>query len=148
MSDRDYSSHSHEASKSPAPDGAIPAAVESPRNEHAIQDVSAWVLRIGVVTSVLVMALGLTLAFVHHPPSVQHMKTAVLKYNLGAIYHGVLRGDGESIIDMGLFILVLTPIARVLASVILFATVDRDWFYTCVTLVVLILTTMSLLFIH
>lgn len=57
-------------------------------------------------------------------------------------------GDGESIIDVGLFILVLTPVARVLASVILFALVDRDWFYTAVTLIVLILTLVSLLFIH
>ncbi len=148
MPDVQYSSNSNEASRKPLSSGDDRAAVDAPHNEYAIQDVSAWVLRIGVVTSVLVMALGLTLTFLHHPPSVHHMKTAVLKYNLGAIYHGVLRGDGESIIDMGLFILVLTPIARVLASVILFATVDRDWFYTFVTLVVLILTTLSLLFIH
>ena len=118
------------------------------RNENTIQDVSAWVLRIGVVTSVLVMALGLTLAFIHHPPSVHHMQTAVLNDHLSVIYHGVMRGDGESIIDVGLFILVLTPVARVLASVILFALVDRDWFYTAVTLIVLILTLVSLLFIH
>ncbi len=118
------------------------------RNENTIQDVSAWVLRIGVVTSVLVMALGLTLAFIHHPPSVHHMQTAVLKDHLSVIFHGVMRGDGESIIDVGLFILVLTPVARVFASVILFALVDRDWFYTAVTLIVLILTLVSLLFIH
>lgn len=131
----------------------ISAAVPAPgaggiRNENTIQDVSAWVLRIGVVTSVLVMALGLTLAFIHHPPSVHHMQTAVLNDHLSVIYHGVMRGDGESIIDVGLFILVLTPVARVLASVILFALVDRDWFYTAVTLIVLILTLVSLLFIH
>ena len=118
------------------------------RNENIIQDVSAWVLRIGVVSSVLVMALGLTLAFIHHPPSVHHMQTAVLNDHLTVILHGVMSGDGESIIDVGLFILVLTPVARVLASVILFALVDRDWLYTAVTLIVLILTLVSLLFIH
>ncbi len=121
---------------------------EGVRNETTIQDVSAWVLRIGVVSSVLVMALGLTLAFIHHPPSVHHMQTAVLNDHFSVIYHGVMRGDGESVIDVGLFILVLTPVARVLASVILFALVDRDWFYTTVTLIVLILTLVSLLFIH
>lgn len=137
-----------QSDQSGIPDAQPAQGVDGIRNENTIQDVSAWVLRIGVVSSVLVMALGLTLTFIHHPPSVHHMQTAVLNDHLSVIFHGVMRADGESIIDVGLFILVLTPVARVLASVILFALVDRDWFYTAVTLIVLILTLVSLLFIH
>lgn len=118
------------------------------KEEFVIQDVSAWVLRIGVVSSVATMALGLTLSFLHHPPSVHHMQTAKLQDHFNIIFRGVMHGSGEAIIDVGLFMLVLTPIARVAASVILFAIVDHDWFYTVVTFAVLLLTVISLLFIH
>ncbi len=125
------------------------AAVHPPvKNEFLIQDASSWVLRIGVVLAVVVMVLGLAISFLHQPPTVAHMQTSAFNYHFAAVWRGVLHGRGEYVIDVGVFILVLTPIMRVATSVVLFAFVDRDWFYALVTLAVLFLTLVSLLFLH
>jgi uncharacterized membrane protein len=52
--------------------------------------------------------------------------------------------SGEGLIELGLLLLIATPIARVALSVILFAR-QRDWLYVGVTLLVLALLTYSLL---
>ena len=118
------------------------------KDEFIIQDAAAWVLRVGVILSVAVMILGLTLSFIHAPPTVKEMQHVTFNTNPAAMYHGVMAGNAKSIIDLGLLLLVLTPITRVAVSVVLFAVVDHDWFYTWVTLAVLLLTLISLLFLH
>ena len=52
-------------------------------------------------------------------------------------------GSGRGIVQLGLLLLIATPIARVLFSVIGFAR-SRDWLYVALTLVVLALLTYSL----
>jgi uncharacterized membrane protein len=118
------------------------------KDEFIIQDAAAWVLRVGVILSVAVMILGLTLSFIHAPPTIKEMRHVTFNTNPAAMYHGVMAGNAKSIIDLGLLLLVLTPITRVAVSVVLFAVVDHDWFYTWVTLAVLLLTLVSLLFLH
>ncbi len=129
----------------PPPGTPPPARV---KDEFIIQDAAAWVLRVGVILSVSVMILGLTLSFIHAPPTIKEMQHVTFNPNPAAMYHGVLAGNAKSIIDLGLLLLVLTPITRVAVSVVLFAVVDHDWFYTWVTLAVLLLTLISLLFLH
>lgn len=131
----------------PQPNGANPPHAPV-KDEFIIQDAAAWVLRVGVIVSVAVMILGLTISFIHTPPTVKEMRHAVFTTNPVALYQGVIHGRGKSIIDLGLLLLVLTPITRVAVSVVLFAVVDHDWFYTWVTLAVLLLTLVSLLFLH
>jgi uncharacterized membrane protein len=118
------------------------------KDEFVIQDAAAWVLRVGVMLSVAVMILGLTISFIHAPPTVKEMRHVVFTTNPKLLMQGVIHGQGKSIIDLGLLLLVLTPITRVAVSVVLFAIVDHDWFYTWVTLAVLLLTLISLLFLH
>ncbi len=117
-------------------------------NEFMIQDVSGWVLRIGVAVSVAVMILGLTLSFVRHPPTVKAMESTHFKASPAVIWHGVMHGHGMEIIELGIVLLVLTPIMRVAMSVVLFAFYDHDWIYTLVTLGVLLLTLAALLFLR
>ena len=137
---------------SPSPVDPLPPADNPPhapvKDEFIIQDAAAWVLRVGVILSVAVMILGLTLSFIHAPPTVEQMRRVTFTSNPVVMYHGVMDGSGKSIIDLGLLLLVLTPITRVAVSVVLFAVVDHDWFYTWVTLAVLLLTLTSLLFLH
>jgi uncharacterized membrane protein len=54
----------------------------------------------------------------------------------GAIVSGALRLDPASLMQLGVFILVLTPVARVAFSLVLFA-LRRDRMYTVITLAVL-----------
>jgi len=51
---------------------------------------------------------------------------------------------GEGLIEVGLLLLIATPIARVALSAVLFAR-QRDWLYVGITLLVLALLTYSLL---
>ncbi|MHB1768680.1 MAG: DUF1634 domain-containing protein [Phycisphaerae bacterium] len=137
---------------SPSPVDPLPPGGNPPhapaKDEFIIQDAAAWVLRVGVILSVAVMILGLTISFIHAPPTVKQMRHVVFTTNPMLMYQGVIHGQGKSIIDLGLLLLVLTPITRVAVSVVLFAVVDHDWFYTWVTLAVLLLTLISLLFLH
>jgi len=62
--------------------------------------------------------------------------------------HGILAdaaaGNGRGLIQLGLLVLIATPIARVLASVVGFA-LERDGVYVLITLVVLALLGYSFL---
>ncbi len=80
--------------------------------DSSVESASAWVLRIGVCTSVLVMLIGLAFSFVHGPPSLERMTHDPFEYRPLAIYHGILRGRGKAIIELGIYLLVLTPIAQ------------------------------------
>ena len=58
---------------------------------------------------------------------------------VGGVIGGVARGDSISIIQLGVLLLIATPIARVLFSVLGFAR-ERDWMYVaCSTLVLALL---------
>lgn len=136
----------------PSPVDPIPPAgktLQAPgKDDSIIQDAAGWVLRLGVILSVAVMILGLTISFIHAPPSVKEMRHVTFTTNAVVLLRGVRHGNGKNIIDLGLLLLVLTPITRVAVSMVLFALVENDWFYTWVTLAVLVLTLVSLLFIH
>lgn len=126
-----------------------PFASPSPRDPRAsaINDVSAWVLRAGVVSSVLVMLTGIIFSFVHGTVSLERMQTARFKYDPAAVLRGVIHGRGQSIIEAGIYLLVLTPVVRVLMSMILFILAERDWVYGAITLVVLALTLAGLIWL-
>ena len=62
---------------------------------------------------------------------------------MSGVIGGVARGDSTSIIQLGVLLLIATPIARVLISVIGFAR-ERDWMYVACSLLVLALLTYSL----
>lgn len=124
-------------------EGAVPE-----KNESVIQDMAAWVLRVGVIASVAVMLLGLAVSCLHGIPTVSEMNRLSFSGNIGNLLKGLLHAEGASIIEAGILILVSTPIIRVAVSMSLFLIVDRDWFYGWVTFVVLVLTVSSLLFLR
>jgi uncharacterized membrane protein len=93
------------------------------------------------------MLFGIVVSFFHRPPTIDEFETFRFDYHPTHIWHGVLAFQGRYIIEVGIYLLVLTPVMRVAMSMILFATAERDWLYTVVTLVVLILTLTGLLFL-
>jgi uncharacterized membrane protein len=122
---------------------AAPVAAHDP----VISEVSAWVLRIGVILSSVVMLGGLIVSFIHGAVSIQRMTTDGFDYQPAKIIAGILNCRGKSIIEAGIYILLFTPILRVAASTILFAFQEKDRVYTLITFVVLILTLAGLLWI-
>lgn len=113
-----------------------------------VYDASAWILRVGVVASVSVMLLGLALSFARGVPSVAQMLAQPFQMDFGRILRRAAAGDGLGLIELGILVLVATPILRVASSVVLFAAEERDWFYAAVTFLVLALTLTSLLILR
>ena len=61
------------------------------------------------------------------------------------IWNGTLGGHGRALIQLGLLLLIATPVARVVFSVYAFGR-QRDWTYVVVTLIVLAVLLFSLFF--
>ena len=67
--------------------------------------------------------------------------------SLGGIFRDALNLDGAGLIQLGLLLLVATPVARVAFSVIAFA-LQRDRLYVVITLIVLAILLESLVGLH
>jgi len=63
---------------------------------------------------------------------------------LAGVWRGVLAGHGESIIALGVLLLIGTPVARVAFSLVTFA-IEKDRVYVVITAIVLVLLGYGLL---
>jgi uncharacterized membrane protein len=101
-------------------------------------------LKYGVIASTTLVVIGTILTFAHPPQSFPSSIQQVVStnfgkptLNLGVLLSGVAAANPSSILQLGLLILLATPVARVAASVILFAA-EHDKIYVAITLFVLI----------
>src|SRR5512133_3981531 len=99
-------------------------------------------LRSGVLLAAFVVAIGAALFLLHHGTqqphySLFHGQPPELR-SVSAIIAGAFRLDALAVIQLGLLLLIATPIARVVFSLVGFV-VQRDWMYIGVTAVVLTL---------
>lgn len=105
------------------------------------------VLRIGVVLSVVVIAVGLGLMFDHHStwlPITGHFsyhqltsRSTPFPHSFGTLGHSIAQGEGRGIVVLGVLILILTPVLRVAVGVLSFI-YEKDPPMTLVTLYVLL----------
>ncbi len=107
----------------------------------------AAVLRAGVVVSALVVIVGGAVFLARHGterPSyhVFRGEPGDLR-SVAGIGVSAVRGGGRGLVQLGLLLLIATPIARVVFSVAGFIR-ERDWLYVVVTLIVLALLAYSL----
>ena len=86
------------------------------------------------------MLIGIGFSFAHGTISVQRMQSDGFEYRLNKICQGIGSGSGKSIVEVGIYLLVVYPIMRVFTSMAFFAIVQRDWVYFFITFVVLLLT--------
>ena len=96
------------------------------------------VLLTGVVVSTSLIAVGLLLLLLIPAPH----RSAVIP--LREAVRQALQLRPTPWLDLGIFVLMLTPIARVVAALILYARL-RDWRYVVVSLTVLGILTLSIL---
>jgi uncharacterized membrane protein len=110
--------------------------------------VLAYVLRVGVVVSALVVACGGVVFLTRH--GFERPSYHVFRGEPGdltsirGILNDAMHVSGRGLVQLGLLLLVATPIARVVFSVIGF-TRQRDWLYVTITVAVLTLLSYSLL---
>jgi uncharacterized membrane protein len=121
---------------------------KSPRTDERMDELMGLVLRSGVILAGAIVALGGVVYFARHPfPANNYRVFHGAPQNLRTI-SGILSEakafKGRALIQLGLLVLIATPIARVTFSVLAFC-YERDWKYVVFTLVVLTLLLYSLL---
>jgi uncharacterized membrane protein len=113
-----------------------------------IYEASALILRAGVSLSALTMAAGVALTIAQGRLTFERMRAAPFSADILGILRRSATLDGQSVTELGILFLVLTPILRVASSMVLFAVEEGDVFYTAATAVVLVLTLLSLLVLN
>jgi uncharacterized membrane protein len=108
-------------------------------NDERVEKSLGRLLQSGVIVSGMVVLAGgiLYLLRYGHLP-VQYENFAAERERLGSLTgvgRDALHGDGRAIIQCGLLLLIATPVARVLFSIIGFA-LEKDRLYVMLTLIV------------
>jgi uncharacterized membrane protein len=107
----------------------------------------AMILRGGVLTSAMVVLVGGIVYLARHGAEATHYRVfpneSESLRSLNAVLSLTTILSGRGLIQLGLLLLIATPVARVVFSIIGFVR-GRDWLYVAVTLTVLILLTYSL----
>jgi uncharacterized membrane protein len=119
----------------------------APAEAHVEQMVGN-LLRIGVLIAAAVTIAGGIAFMIHHGSlvpdhSVFRGQPAMLSSVAGVIA-GVMALEPAAIVQLGIVLLIATPVARVLLTLIAFA-VQRDWMYVLISAIVLALRAYSLL---
>jgi len=128
-------------------DEAKTAQQASNWNDLRIEIIVGVLLRTGVILAAAVVFVGAVIYLWRHGHDIPnytsfHGEPESLK-SPADIFHGVLDMNARSIIQLGLLLLIATPVARVLFSAIAFA-LERDFMYVCITLFVLAVLLFSL----
>jgi uncharacterized membrane protein len=118
-----------------------------PAKDQQMEILLGNVLRFGVLAAGLVVLVGAVLFLAHHgsePPSFHVFRGEPTDLrSVGGIVRDSLDLRGRGLIQLGLLLLIATPIARVVMSAVLF-TAEHDWRYVMFTLIVLTVLMCSL----
>jgi uncharacterized membrane protein len=109
-------------------------------------------LRAGVALSIALILLGLLVSFIRHPNFIydQHIlhtlvtSEAEFPNTVSGVFKALTTMPGRAIIDLGLLVLLATPIIRVAVSAIVFG-LRKDWPFTFLTTLVFFTLILSLL---
>ena len=119
-----------------------------PWRDRRIELILGNLLRTGVLLSaaVVLCGAGIYLARHAHEPAnyrVFRGEPSDLR-TISGVLHSIIHERGRSLIQLGLLLLIATPIARVVFSIVGFA-IERDRMYVAFTLIVLAVLLYSLL---
>ena len=110
--------------------------------DQRVEEIIGKLLRLGVLLAALVVVIGGTLLLAHygHLPASFHVFAAAdpALRSIGGIIAAVAHGDSRAIVQLGLVLLILTPVARVALTLGAFI-IQRDRLYILTTSIVLAL---------
>ena len=95
-------------------------------------------LGVGLVIGALMLLAGVIIVLVKHEPRPNEPPPGIR-----VLIEGARKGEGVALLDLGLLVLVLTPLLRVVVLGIGWA-LERQWRFALVAFVVLILLSLSL----
>jgi uncharacterized membrane protein len=117
-------------------------------NDRRVEEIIGGLLRTGVLLSAMLVLAGGVVYLARHSGEpadyrVFRGEPAFLRSPVALLSPDSLR-HGRGLIQLGLFLLILTPVARVAFSVFAFAR-ERDWVYAAISSLVLALLAYSLI---
>lgn len=115
--------------------------------DERVEGILGTLLQSGVIISGLVVLAGGALYLLRYGSVPVHYESFATEReslrSLGDVVKDAWHGDARAIIECGLLLLIATPVARVLFSVIAF-TLEKDRLYLVVTLIVFLILLYSL----
>jgi uncharacterized membrane protein len=118
------------------------------REDQRMDEIMSVLLRGGVLIAAGLVFLGGVIFLVRHPMPASDYRVfqgaAPEMRAIRGILGEVAKFHGRGLIQLGLLVLIATPVARVLFSVMAFI-YEKDWTYVVVTLIVLGLLSYSLI---
>jgi uncharacterized membrane protein len=120
---------------------------QSTWTDQQVETLLGNLLRTGVILSAVVVAIGAVIYLFHHwtnLPDYQYFKGEPTDLrSVGGIVKDALALSGRGIIQLGLLLLIATPVMRVLLSFVAFFK-QKDKIYIVVTLLVFVILIYSL----
>jgi uncharacterized membrane protein len=109
-------------------------------NDRKMSSIMGTLLRTGVLSAAAVVLLGGILFFIQHPGETFefgtfHSEPSRLR-EVNFILRDAFSFRSRAVIQVGLLLLIATPVARVLFSLVGFV-VEKDWIYVLITFIVL-----------
>jgi uncharacterized membrane protein len=117
--------------------------------DEQVEGLIGQVLRIGTTISCGITFIGLCIFMVHNASAIPHYH--IFLSSLGQFYgpslllQHVMHGQAAALIQLGILILIATPVARVAFLVVAFA-LERDHMYVGVSALVLVILLYSIFF--
>ena len=124
------------------------SAIPGNFNDEQMEAIMGRLLQVGVLAAAAVVLVGGTMYLAAHAQGHAEYGTfrprPVTLLHPGALIRGIKTGDSKALIDLGILMLIATPICRVVFAVVAFA-IERDRLYVAVSLTVLAVLLSSLL---
>src|SRR5271157_2686353 len=131
----------------PTPQPLQPQPQAQPWDDHWIEVILGNLLRTGVLISAAVVLWGGSIYLFRHAHEPANYRVFLGEPSefrtIRGVIQSVINGRGRGLIQLGLLLLIATPIARVAFSVVGF-TIERDRMYVGFTLIVLAILLYSL----
>lgn len=119
----------------------------NPAKDEWAEQTIGILLRTGVILAASVVLFGAILFLARHGATRPNYREFHGQPNdlthVSGIIRDVAAWNGRGIIQLGLLLLIATPVVRVAFSIVAFAR-ERDWLYVCVTMIVLTFLLFSL----
>ena len=128
-------------------DESVTAAKPESWDDQRIEIIIGTLLRTGVILAAAVVLVGGVLYLARHGHEIPDYRTfhgePESMKSPKDIVHGAFGMSARAIIQMGLLLLIATPVARVAFSAVAFA-IEHDYMYVVITLIVLAILSYSL----
>lgn len=131
------------SSATPSPGQHLESQAQKDDIVRQTELVISFVLRGGVLLSAGIILVGVIAYYVRYGSAASRLAAdRVFPHTVSSVFAGLAQGSPLAIIALGLLVLLATPVLRVLVSIFAFA-VERDWRYTVITTIVLVILLVS-----